>query len=65
MISVDSLTKEWLDIALSKPALIGDIEAKWAKLKISKPEEYKYVWTYYIRSNLLDSISSMKHGLRS
>ena len=48
MISVDSLTKEWLDIALSKPALIGDIEAKWAKLKISKPEEYKYVWTYYI-----------------
>ena len=64
MISVDSLTKEWLDLALSKPKISHDIESRLQKLHVSRPEEYKYGCYPFGLSSFEGSILSTKHGRR-
>jgi hypothetical protein len=36
------ITKEWLEIALSKPRERQSIEAKWRGLRIPASDSYKY-----------------------
>jgi len=64
MISVDSLTKEWLDLALSKPKISHDLESRWQKQHASRPEEYKYACSPFGLSSFEGSTLSTKHGRR-
>lgn len=64
MISVDSLTKEWLDLALSKPKISHDLESRWQKQHVSRTEEYKYAFSPFGLSSCEGSILSTKHGRR-
>lgn len=43
MVSADALIKEWVDLALTRPKVTHDIEEKWRKMQVTRPEEYKYV----------------------
>ena len=44
MISADNLAKEWVQIALSKPTVIHEVETKWKRYQISRTEDYKYAF---------------------
>ena len=52
MITADSLAKEWLDLALTKPSVIHEIESKSQRYKISRPEEYKFVLLLLVSDTL-------------
>ena len=43
MTSVKSLTQEWTNLVLSKPAMATELDTKYDKIKLSKVDEIKYV----------------------
>ena len=43
MTTVDNLVRDWLDVALSRPKIKAELDARVKAGSLTKPEEYKYV----------------------
>ena len=65
MASADALIKDWVETALGRPKVTHEIEEKWRRVQITKPEQYRYEFSHHADFQLLGSTSNWKHVKKS